>query len=259
MKNEVTMVKAIAFDLDGTLVDSAPDIAHALNTALRNAGLDAFDLAAVRAWIGDGPDVLIAHALAANRPMQSEAEVTAPAISEAEAGLRSRLRRDFDATTVAAPMGRGAVYPDMANTLQKLHKSWPLIVVTNKPTELAGAVLEAAGLLQLFAGIYGADRPELRKPLPAMLELAAHALGLKAQDILMVGDSAADMDAAKAAGAPSVLVGWGYGHAKVKTCAPRWRIDHPEQLIPLLQAIGCGSTSQLDLGDARALPMPSPP
>ena len=63
MKDELRRIRAVAFDLDGTLVDSAPDIQHALNAALKKAGLERFDLAAVRGWIGDGPDVLIARAL----------------------------------------------------------------------------------------------------------------------------------------------------------------------------------------------------
>jgi phosphoglycolate phosphatase len=78
-----TAVRALAFDLDGTLVDSAPDIGHALNQALRESGFGSFELAQVRAWIGDGPDVLIDRALRALG-------------QGAGAQLRSTLRQAFD-------------------------------------------------------------------------------------------------------------------------------------------------------------------
>ena len=226
MNRELAAVRAFAFDLDGTLVDSAPDIAHALNSALRLAGLDAFDLATVREWIGDGPDVLIARALGAGASLGADT----PA-------LRATLRRDFDSATFAAPLLHGAVYPGMVDALQMLQGTWPLVVVTNKPTALARAVLEAAGLLPLFKTVYGADRAELRKPLPAMLFQAAHDLGVRTQELLMVGDSAADMNAAKAAGAPAALVGWGYGHSQAQSLGTWQRIHHPQQLTSLLHAM----------------------
>lgn len=234
MYKQADFINAIAFDLDGTLVDSAPDIAHALNTALIRAGLDAFDVSSVRGWIGDGPDLLIARALE-----------TSGADGTQLIALRARLRRDFDAATFASPLTHGAVYPEVADTLQTLHSTWPLVVVTNKPTALARAVLEAAGLLPLFKSVYGADRAELRKPLPAMLHQAAHDLALKTQQLLMVGDSAADINAAKAAGAPSALVAWGYGHAKAHRIEPAWQILRPQELIALMQTIAynCAATA----------------
>ena len=242
MDEELNAVMAIAFDLDGTLVDSAPDIAHALNCALRLAGLDAFDPSAVREWIGDGPDRLIARAMAANAAGAVDAVVDvadATRVVGENAGseslaLRATLRRDFDAATFAAPLLHGAVYPDITDTLQALHPVFQLVVVTNKPTALARAVLEAAGLQSLFTAVYGADRAELRKPLPAMLVQAANDLGVATRQLLMVGDSSADMNAAKAAGSPAVLVGWGYGHVKAQNSRPSRQIGRPQQLTALL-------------------------
>ena len=85
-------IEAIAFDLDGTLVDSAPDIRHALNAALEEAGLEHFDLDTVRAWIGDGPDALIAQALCRHG-------------IDADGAARDRLRQAFDVHTLAADIG----------------------------------------------------------------------------------------------------------------------------------------------------------
>jgi phosphoglycolate phosphatase len=216
--------RAIAFDLDGTLVDSAPDISHALNSALHESGLQGFELDRVRAWIGDGPDPLIARALAALGQ------------GEATPALRATLRAAFDRATLAAPLTHGTVFDGIDGLLQQLQPNWPMVVVTNKPTALARAVLDAAGLLPRLAAVYGADAPALRKPAPAMLQQAARQLGLAPQQLLMVGDSVADMGAAAAAGAPAVWAGWGYGLLHALPTAPRWRIDRPDQLLPILGA-----------------------
>ena len=148
MKPDLSCIAAIAFDLDGTLVDSAPDIGHALNTALADGGLSCFDLATVRTWIGDGPDALISRALAAQD------------VSPDDAGLRQRLRRGFDEATLAAPLDNGCVYPGIADLLDSLHGVLPMAVVTNKPTRLAQAVL--AGPAQAGAGHVAVHRRPIR-------------------------------------------------------------------------------------------------
>lgn len=224
MRRELRNVAAVAFDLDGTLVDSAPDIAHALNTALARAGLRGFDLDAVRAWVGDGPDVLIDRALAKQ------------GVDGADGSLHTRIRTAFDAATLAAPLGRGKVYPGIVETLGRLHDALPLTVVTNKPTALARAVLDAAGLLPFMETVSGADRAASRKPAPAMLLATAERLGIPVARLLMVGDGLADIAAAEAAGCPAVLVGWGYAGDSVADRAELLRVETPGQLLDGLRS-----------------------
>ncbi|WP_157269171.1 HAD-IA family hydrolase [Azohydromonas aeria] len=213
---------ALALDLDGTLVDSAPDIAAALAHALRAEDLDhRFELRTVRAWIGDGPDVLIQRALAAR------------GVREPHPALAQRLRAHFDAATLAAPLAHGHAFEGVAETLRALSRTLPLAVVTNKPTPLARAVLDAAGLLPFCSAVLGADTPGLRKPAPTLLLAAAERFGVRPARLLMVGDGPADLQAAAAAGCPAALVDWGYGGIADPGAAV-WRLQSPRQLLALL-------------------------
>lgn len=213
---------ALALDLDGTLVDSAPDIAAALAHALRCEHLDfRFELPTVRGWVGDGPDALIRRALAARG-------VTAP-----HPTLLRRLRAHFDDATLAAPLAHGTVFEGIETVMAELSRSLPLVVVTNKPTPLARAVLAGAGLLPHCAAVMGADRPEQRKPAPTMLLSAAELCGVLPSRLLMVGDGPADVRAAAAAGCLMALAGWGYGGVEEPGPAV-WRLQAPRQLLALL-------------------------
>jgi phosphoglycolate phosphatase len=212
-------IGAVAFDLDGTLIDSAPDIAAALNSALLAARLPCFDLATVRVWIGDGPDALIASALATLGHDDASAE------------LCVELRRGFDAATLAAPLRHGAVCAGVDQMVAALHGVLPMVVVSNKPTHLARAVLQAAQLLPFMAQVFGADTPAQRKPAPALLHDAARSLGIRPAELLMVGDSVNDLEAARAAGCPAALVGWGYGAHAVPTGSDALRVAAPAQLL----------------------------
>jgi len=193
----------------------------ALNAALMNAGLPGFDRATVRGWIGDGPDALIQRALRA-----SALDGVNPAT------LCWRLRRDFDEVTLRDPGAQGEPYAGIAALLHALSAACPLVVVTNKPTPLARAVLEAGGLLAFFAAVHGADTPAQRKPSPLLIEQAAQHLGLPAAALLMVGDGPADLRAARAAGCRAAWASWGYGEAPA---GDAWRLDAPHDLLARLQ------------------------
>ncbi|MEP7296626.1 MAG: HAD-IA family hydrolase [Burkholderiales bacterium] len=235
-------IDAIAFDLDGTLIDSAGGIAHALNTALAGAGLAPFDPRTVRTWIGDGPDALIARALAAS--------AIAP---NAVRGLAARLRDAFDAATLDAPMIGSRVFDGVGGVLAVLAPRHRLVVVTNKPTPLARAVLEAAGLLPFLSGVHGADTAAQRKPSPLLIRQAADALGLSAQRLLMIGDAPVDIASAHAAGAQAAWAGWGYGHAPVPMPSAVWTLQTPHDLLDRLPA-AAGLAAETE--DPRRAPCP---
>ena len=228
--SRMNSVDAIAFDLDGTLIDSVGGIAHALNAALADDSLPGFAPDAVRAWIGDGPDALIARALAAGK-------------RAATGALAARLRLGFDAATLRSPMAGSAVYADIHDLVDELARSRPLVVVTNKPTALARAVLHEAGLLPFFTAVHGADTLQQRKPSPLLLRQAAAGLGVAPDRLLMVGDAAVDIAAALAAGCPAVWAGWGYGNAPTHTPVDIPRLTTPrELLLQLATPVGTDTT-----------------
>ena len=189
-------IAALTFDLDGTLIDSAEGITHALNIALDASGLPPVQGHAVRGWIGDGPDALIRRALDALQRHDVDP---------------LKLRRNFDVTTLHDPLAQGRPFDGIAELLAALAGRYPMAVVTNKPSALARAVLDGAGLLGWFSGVHGADVPAQRKPSPLLIQQAAARLGLAARSLLMVGDSAMDLHAAQAAGCHAAWVSWGYG------------------------------------------------
>lgn len=193
------MLAGVAFDLDGTLVDSIADIGHALNRAFATESLPSFDVTQVRAWVGDGPDGTIQRAL------------EHLGIDDPHGALRRRLRTAYDHAALAAPLDHGRVYPGIVDVLTRLQRLLPLAVITNKPTPLARAVLDAAELTRFFKSVHGADHHAQRKPEPVMLHAASGALGIDTQNLWMVGDSAADLGAAARAGCPAIFVEWGYG------------------------------------------------
>jgi phosphoglycolate phosphatase len=201
-------VKLLAVDLDGTLVDSAPDISHCLGVALEAVGFVAPGEARTRVWIGDGLETLIARALA-------HADARDRRMG-AHDGARERLRaaalEAFLACYADNLFTRSRLYPDVEVTLDALRaRGVRLCCITNKRFSFSDALLVKAGVRDRFELVLGGDSLAEKKPSPLPLTTAANELGVPAASAMLVGDSHQDLRAAKSAGYAFVFAGYGYG------------------------------------------------
>jgi phosphoglycolate phosphatase len=192
-------VRAILFDLDGTLVDTAPDIAAAVEATLRELDYPAVGADQVRTWIGRGVDVLLHRVLTRERD------------GRADVDEHARARECFLAH-YAAHNGRVAqVYPGVREGIAHAKRlGIAMCCVTNKLQDFSEALLALTGLDRELAFVQGGDALPKTKPDPLPLTHAAARLGFAPGECLMVGDSSNDARAARAAGMPVVLVGYGY-------------------------------------------------
>ncbi len=187
----------IAFDLDGTLVDTAPDLIGALNTVLAEEGLPAFPVSAARRLVGHGVRALVEGGFAeAGAPVD---EAQAPAMVERFVEVyRGRIAE------------QSVPYPGLEPALGALADAGArLSVCTNKRTDLSVALLDALGLTSRFAAVVGGDQAA-QKPDPSLLRLAIEKAGGAPVRALYVGDSRVDLATARAAEVPIVGVSFGY-------------------------------------------------
>jgi phosphoglycolate phosphatase len=198
------MTRIALFDLDGTLIDSAPDLRAALNRLMAAEGLAPFSLPEVVGFIGDGARVLVERALAARgRPFA--------------AGLLDRFLEDYTAHAAIETYA----YPGISALLETLaEEGWRLAVCTNKPEAAAREVLGALGLTRHLAAIGGGDSFPTRKPDPAHLLATLAAAGGEVSQAIMIGDHHNDMAAARGAGVKAIFVSWGYGPPEMAAGAP---------------------------------------
>jgi phosphoglycolate phosphatase len=198
---------AIIFDLDGTLIDSAPDIHAVANHVLGAEGLPPLPFDQVRSFIGNGVAVLVARCLAAH-----EKPATPEKVTELAETLSQRLEETVQRTTL---------YPGVKNALQDIHKAgYNLGICTNKPLAPTNAILRHFDLEDYFSVIVGGDSLAQRKPDPAPLILAQAKFG--GGPIIFVGDSEIDAATAKAAGFPFWLYTEGYRKTEVQDIDYEW-------------------------------------
>ena len=214
--------EAILFDLDGTLIDSAPDIAAAANELLAEDRLGPLTVAQVRGMIGNGIRKLVKRAYAAcGEPIAGEAlDLRHARMMEIYA---------FHLTNLTTLM------PGAAEALAAFHEAGAKIaVITNKPEAFSRAILAHFGLAPFIDLVVGGDTGPARKPAPDMLLHAIALFGIEPQRALMIGDGPADIDAARAANVRSVAVSGGY--TAVPAEAPGADL-HIETLADLSEAV----------------------
>ncbi|MEM6707487.1 MAG: HAD-IA family hydrolase [Pseudomonadota bacterium] len=203
---------AYLFDLDGTLVDTAPDIHAALNVALLDFGFETVTLAETRDWVGQGARRLIHRAGSAQRLADGASFQDTELVPEKDLPLDAMQAR-FLAHYASAISTYSEPFPEMRETLTALKRDGAeLAVVTNKPEGLARALLDDLDLSSLFGAIVGADTTAETKPsaLPAQFALDQLARPIDPQDVLFVGDSAADVGCARALRCAVAVVSFGY-------------------------------------------------
>jgi phosphoglycolate phosphatase len=189
------VARTLLLDLDGTLVDTVPDLAAALNRLMRSRGLPAFGHDRVAAMVGDGVAVLVARAFAAN-----ERQPDAGAVAEFSADYGAHVAVD------------SRLFPDVLPVLTGLvGDGWRLAVCTNKPEQAARALLDSVGVSPLLSAVGGGDSFPVRKPDPAHLLATLVRAGGTDDSAVMVGDHRNDVVAALGAGVPCIFAGWGYG------------------------------------------------
>ena len=210
----------IVFDLDGTLIETAPDLVGTLNVLLAREGIAPLPLASARTMIGQGARALIARGFAAAGAPLGEPKLSA-------------LFVDFIAHYLAHIADQSRPFPGLLGALDGLEAEGArLAVCTNKRTDLSVALLDALGLSHRFAAIVGGDAVAAQKPAAAHLTATIERAGGTVGRAVMVGDSASDAGAARAAGVPLVLVSFGYTDVPARELGADILIDHFDELGP---------------------------
>lgn len=222
-------MRGAIFDLDGTLADTAGDLLAAANDVLRPRGLPPLDPIADRAAAGRGGRTMIRRSLVlAGRDPDDAAEL---ALTDA---LYAPLLAAYETRIADQTRLYDGVLPCLAALAAT---GWALGVCTNKPERLALILLRHLGVLDRFGAVLGADTLAVRKPDPEHLYETARRIGADPARSVMIGDTRTDLDTARAAGLPCVLVSFGFAAEPLAELAPDRIVDHFDDLAGVLAGL----------------------
>lgn len=219
INNTVLNGATIAFDLDGTLVDSAPDLIGAVNATLIEEGFPPLEYDAVRQFVSRGARPLLQLGLEAAGEREPAARTAA---------LFGRFLQYYSAHIA----DESSLFPGVFKALDAMQGTGAkMVVCTNKPTDLSRILLNKLGIDGFFDGIVGIDAVTAAKPDPTHLIEAVDAVGGSLTRTVMVGDSDTDAGAARAAGVPLILVDFGYTEIPPVELAPDILLHHFDDLV----------------------------
>ncbi len=214
--------QALLFDLDGTLVDSVPDLAAAIDAMLRELGYAKAGVEQVRGWVGNGAVVLVQRALAFARGCRAEQ------VADYHAAHQCFLKHYADTAS-----RHSCLYEGVAEALQCWHEQGiAMAVVTNKPRQFVPEILQNFGLQHYFTVLVGGDCLPQRKPAPEPLLHACQQLAVAPTECVMIGDSRNDIGAARAAMMAVACVTYGYNHGEpIAAAEPDLVVDSLIELV----------------------------
>ena len=208
------------FDLDGTLIDSKLDLAHAVNATRAHLDLPPLEHELIFSYVGNGAPVLIRRAL--------DPEAPEHLVNHALEYFLAYYREHMLDYTV--------LYPGVRETLEKLDNGERrLAVLTNKPVRISAAILDGLSVGKHFFRVYGGNSFEQKKPDPIGIETLLREAGARKERTLMVGDSAVDIQTARNAGIPCCGVTYGFQPESLAACPPDFLIERMDKLLDALQ------------------------
>ncbi len=213
---DFSRIRLVLCDLDGTLVDSVPDLAASANAMLRDLGLPPRDLQAARSWVGNGVERFVKRALTGEMDGEPDSTLLQSALEKFKIHYAANLSRS------------STLYPGVEEGLRGMAAAGlHLACVTNKPEPFTSQLIEAIGLASFFELVVAGDTTARRKPDPMPLQYAADHFSLASEQCLMVGDSSNDVVAARAAGFAVACVPYGYNHgADIRDSNPDLVVDN---------------------------------
>ncbi|KPV41489.1 hypothetical protein AN478_02665 [Thiohalorhabdus denitrificans] len=218
--------KAVLFDLDGTILETAGDLATATNRTLADFHREAVEEGQVRAWIGDGVRALVRYALEAT--------------GGCDEALLDQAHERFMVHYGKCFADRSHPFPGVVETMDRLREAGlPLAVVTNKAAAFTEPLLEASGLASRLDVVISGDSVDKKKPDPAPVNAALERLGVTAEEAVLVGDSRNDVESALAAGCRVICVTYGYNRGEdVTTLGAQRLVDEFGTILELIQPDG---------------------
>ena len=216
---ELPPVRALIFDLDGTLIDSKRDLIHSVNGMLKEMGRNDLEADTISGYIGHGAPQLVARALGGN----------------ATEDERKHALQFFLAYYEEHKMDNTCAYPGVTDALAELQrKDVPMAVLTNKPVRISVRILNELGLANYFRAIYGGNSFETKKPDPLGANIILSELRAAPRTAMLIGDSEVDVQTARNAGTLAGAVNYGFGiHDRAAYPADIY-LDTLAGLVPLV-------------------------